>query len=849
MNNSSTTGVTSLTKAPSPSSKGHGRGDGGAGAGAAPATTVLTVEEAMRLYQRDGNATAALEAFVYPDEEHPSLASRQGIVTNTTTPTVETNPSMLWMWHNRKILEYITRSSKRSKHMQHNSSENNDDDNDDESLANSLSTMMLLQGAPADSSTPVATTTTTANSGINIARRYNCLVLMHNKCLQNYANGKYREAQLGALTSFIMGSTSIKVDSNGLVEITHLSDNIPSEKKNTAQTLGLLFLTTRLGFLLMDCHLALHSGDGSSVGRLSPITNADITIQMEDILLWIEKNSLFVTSKLGDSVRSGGYYEWFQHDELKFRLHLYRSRMLFAGGSSSCDDDDENELNDRLRVSRKELKNAMDIYQNKLTVVNEEAIVGREECNKRGKTSNHDCDSKGVSGSNLYGQQDQSETTSVTSMAGRSFVTSASDAIMSEAKFGGGIVRATFEGIPDKNPQSSDPSIGSSAMTGKVKNTNPNLHTQHESVLFLKANLEYLRGNTSKSLKLCAEARSAGKNLRLRDNDKDLERPRNINAPQDFPMSDFMESERHDTAIPSNPDGEARRKSAYGDAIYYNNLALLHQSAGKMFLALQYYSFALSYMQQSLDGVSPTPPTSRTSCWSNGGVCPDLTSEILSNKSLCAFHAQEFHTAYSCMAQCVKHSPSVFGKRARCWLRMAQSCIGKIGCPQLAPKSVYTAYLPWVYILSHAEGIHTKQQQTTTETESGDNADFPLSIELGSDEDLANISAHPLKRASICLYMALHLSAGNSNVDSQTITDTFPSPKEGCVVVDMDCYSLSIVSLVYIKMQLGDEGALEITGALGLDGTVANAGIALSPHLRSLVDAYHSSAAMNALKP
>ena len=97
--------------------------------------------------------------------------------------------------------------------------------------------------------------------------------------------------------------------------------------------------------------------------------------------------------------------------------------------------------------------------------------------------------------------------------------------------------------------------------------------------------------------------------------------------------------------------------------------------------------------------------------------------------------------------------------------------------------------------------------------------------------------------------MALHLSAGNSNVDSQTITDTFPSPKEGCVVVDMDCYSLSIVSLVYIKMQLGDEGALEITGALGLDGTVANAGIALSPHLRSLVDAYHSSAAMNALKP
>jgi hypothetical protein len=146
--------------------------------------------------------------------------------------------------------------------------------------------------------------------------------------------------------------------------------------------------------------------------------------------------------------------------------------------------------------------------------------------------------------------------------------------------------------------------------------------------------------------------------------------------------------------------------------------------------------------------------------------------------------------------------------------------------------------------LSHAKGIHTKQQRATIETKSfGDDAD--LSIELGSDEDLANISTYPLKRASNCLYMALHLSAGNSNVDSQMITNTIPSPKEGCVNVDMDCYSLSIVSLVYIKMQLGDNAGV---GALGLDGTVANSGIALPPHLRSLMDAYHSSAAMNSLK-
>jgi hypothetical protein len=510
----------------------------------------------------------------------------------------------------------------------------------------------------------------------------------------------------GALTPFIAVTKSIKVDSNGMVEIIDLGSvgtanttatsavagTSAVEKNNDVPSLGYLFMATRMAFLIMDCHLALHSGDGRGLG---PITNkdqydnnGDISIQMEDILLWIENNPLYVTSKKGNgSGGSGGgggsvHYEWFQHDELKFRLHLYRSRMLFAGTSSSTtrDDDDGNDMNSRMRISRKELKNAMDIYQNKLSIVDEaeEEVVGKDESNRRGKISKHDGDSKGALGSSGFGQQDHSETTSVTSMAGGSFVTSSSDKIAIEAKGGMGMARATFEGIPNKSvaqkAQSSDPPIGSSAMTVKVKNTTPNLQAQHESVLYLKANLEYLRGNTSKSLKLCAEARSIGKKTRsVRDNYKEMERDHTYGAQQDHTsLNDAMEWDRND-------DSEARRKCDYDDAIYYNNLALLHQSAGKMYLALQYYSYALSYMQQSLDGLPSTAASPRRNCWSNGMVCPDLTAEILNNKSLCAFHAQEFLTAYTCMAQCVKHSPCVFGKRARCWLRLAQSCIGKIG--------------------------------------------------------------------------------------------------------------------------------------------------------------------------
>lgn len=655
----------------------------------------------MGFYKRDGDAVAALHALQLMDEKQQQGSAN----TTTTTDTDAAASTPLWHRHNRAVLENLSSIYYKN-------------DNEQKIFADSLLSMLSIQEESME--TPTATAPTPAM--MSTVRRYNRLVILYNICLCHYADGKYLEAIHTILNPFLEVMKSIKVDSNGGVKITDLGEALDVDAAAAAAARdannkdvparGYLFMATRVAFLVLDCHLALHCGDGRGLGPITTATgdfrNTEMRIRMEDILMWIEKNTLHLTSKMGNFVVTGGgsdLYDSFQHDELKFRLHLYRSKVLFAGESGGKLDDDGDDMNSRIRISRKELKNAMDIYQNKLSVADdeEEMVVGKDEFGGRGGKGG--IDRSGV------GQQDLSEATSVTSMAGGSFVTSASEAIIGEGKGGVGISPATFEGMPNKyvaqSPQSSEP-IRSSATTVRVKNITPSLQAQHKLALYLKANLEYLRGNTSKALKLCAEARSLGKRNRIvRDSDKKMIPEYNNGAPKDTTsIKKSTEWDRHDLELPSIPDGEAQRKSDYDNAIYYNNLGLLHQSAGKVYLALQYYSYALSYMEQAFDGSS-----SHLNCWSNGLVCPDLRAEILSNKSLCAFHATEFCMAYVCMAQCVKISPCVFGKRARCWLRLAQSCIGKtLAILQLIPTTLLTNTFRLVFFVFRRYLFAAKKQ-------------------------------------------------------------------------------------------------------------------------------------------
>ena len=135
----------------------------------------------------------------------------------------------------------------------------------------------------------------------------------------------------------------------------------------------------------------------------------------------------------------------------------------------------------------------------------------------------------------------------------------------------------------------------------------------NQSALNLKARLEQLKGNSKKSLVLCAEAHS----------------------------------------------------SAY-ESTHFNNLAFVYAANGKRNLAL--HSCARSLRASSV--AAETFPFS-----SDGTASPEPTWSIVHNAAILSFQAGNYVSAYECMANCVQNSRE-YSERPRCWLRMAEACIG-----------------------------------------------------------------------------------------------------------------------------------------------------------------------------
>ena len=145
----------------------------------------------------------------------------------------------------------------------------------------------------------------------------------------------------------------------------------------------------------------------------------------------------------------------------------------------------------------------------------------------------------------------------------------------------------------------------------------PVLQAQNQAALNLKANTEQLKGNIKKSLILCSEAQAA-----------------------------------------SLPDD-----TSY-DAIHANNLAIVYQTNGKRHLALHTLAKALRSEEAGTAAFG-----------SDGTARPDQMLRILYNSAICAAQAQNFVSAYECMATCIRCS-AVIGNRPRCWLRAAEACLG-----------------------------------------------------------------------------------------------------------------------------------------------------------------------------
>ena len=578
-----------------------------------------------------------------------------------------------------------------------------------------------------------------SNSGNNMInneyehQRIQLFTTSYNLSLAKYASGKYIEVLhillvplvtlmdvVGITTPIDSSSSSGDNNDNGGGEGMVLqfkekdnnnngssSNNSSSKKNNKCIQLplnspivkSLLSIMTRATFLLLDCILNTHVGNGRGLEPIEIITTNDDnvdgndggdktkvkegSVSVNDILDWIE-DTILVYGKQQQQQQPQDD-EILKADEVKFKLHLYRSRVLLQGTRGCNDNKITLDGETRAKLARKELKNAMDIYQNKLCVFEDNSGGGgggSSEGERKGAGGGGGGGSKRKQnqggkggyggGGNNHNQQDTSETTSVSG----SLVTSASDGLWKEGK-GGVVARATFEGMPNNKQQQQQQSASSTSSKTpnvKVKKDNPGLHVRHESALYMKANLEFLRGNTTKSLKLCAEARAAGKKSRAgvnRGGKVQIRSEENGFAAHDNAAAATSNANVNtNTVSTEEEDLESQMANDYDEAIYYNNLAMVHQSAGKIHVALHYYSYAISYMEN-------VQMPDDNFFWSDGVARPNVTPDILNNASLCAFQTHDYKRAYECMAQCVTLSPDIFGERARCWLRMAQSLIGR----------------------------------------------------------------------------------------------------------------------------------------------------------------------------
>ena len=341
------------------------------------------------------------------------------------------------------------------------------------------------------------------------------------------------------------------------------------------------------------------------------------SLTVDDFFHWIEShvdrysNSNNDTSSPADSQnqqdQSNSHKESDEYtNEIKFRLHLYKARILFLSSQSSSSQKNQKQKQDvTMRLSKKEMKSAMEIFQHKLRFGSNGSAGG-------------DPTNDSMTGS--IGSASDGPSTDAT--------TTNDDAFYSQ---------------------------------GTLK-----LEKQNQSALYLKANLEYLKQNYKKSLVLCNEARLAG--------DRHREQISSIQALEEHPIPNTTKQEEDlDTAI------------------HFSNLGNVLQSTGRLHMAMLYYQKALNLVnklsstsysndknsKKNKKNSSPKNSPLAKFCLTQDGMVRTIPAhDILHNTAICALQLQNWKTAYECMGKCVRFSPNIFAKRPRCWLRIAECCIG-----------------------------------------------------------------------------------------------------------------------------------------------------------------------------
>ena len=354
--------------------------------------------------------------------------------------------------------------------------------------------------------------------------------------------------------------------------------------------------------------------------------------------------------------------------ELKYRLHLYKTRIKFLREEYQMEEQDDA----KTRVARKELKNAMEIYHRKLANPSTTTTTTTKNTNTTTTTTTT---TTGLNKNNNGG-----EGSTINSRGG------SLDESAAASTYEGSISSNTsnLDNMPTTTTYNQQESTTSQVETTAFKSKR--LHGQNQYALYLKANLEHLKGNTKKSLKLCAEALHASERRResveeiIANNDhynhKDDHFYANTNTNNEHKMKTNSMNDNFDKQNSSMRQSFVERCQDKDYAIYYNNLGILHQSSGKVHIAMHYFMKALSCIER-LEKQLKILSTTSFELDGTIGIIPK--HDILYNTALCANQVpgnKNAKIAYECMAKCVRGSHT-FRKRPRCWLRMAESCVGK----------------------------------------------------------------------------------------------------------------------------------------------------------------------------
>jgi hypothetical protein len=398
--------------------------------------------------------------------------------------------------------------------------------------------------------------------------------------------------------------------------------------------------------------------------------------------------------------------------ESKFRLHCYKSRFLFiecktlqqqqqqhtdtyddAGNSNYKNDNgqsNQTKVDAKLRSARKELKNAMEIYNHKLSGKNKD-LSNNGNASKRGNAS--------ANGSHSRIGMDTGTHDGTASIQDSLGDNSKDDQQQQQHNHGhhgssGNVVTVSY-------PNGTTNATATGTATANYDTRTPleikKADAQNQHALYLKANLEHLKGNEQKSLKLCSEARKDMAMARKREReqrgggedvdgeeDDSLSMPSMNNLSQDQP---YQEQQIELESSDMDPTMAMTRMSHTQSAIYNNNIALIHQTSGQVHHAAHYYALALGHLEHAeqenefevMSGTGPNMSVAEDGSLRGGNGSQISIPHVLYNASICALKIGNYLAAYECMSRFMASSLSsseFFTRDPFSWRLLGESCIG-----------------------------------------------------------------------------------------------------------------------------------------------------------------------------